>query len=505
MAFPWLAVQVGASLAFLIGEQIYHRGMEKTQPRRKPRRELDIPVVEIGTPVPMVYGRVKARSPLLVWASTPEWTGSSYGMNMFFVVGMAIDNGNGTSRLHGMWAGDWPLLWSDPAPVQTGVGGPETPITVIGTGRNGEDLGTGFVEFLNGNPSQVLANDGETSADAFTFAGRKMLLVGTGGGAYPVEEIGGYRGYLCVLLHGIGDSWLFGTSPTVPAYAFDIETYQDGNGFPATGVNARIGSDLNPVNALFDLIVNKAGIDVSYVDFDSFVDAAAILKQEGNGYSRFINSSAELAEHVQEILRQIDGALYVDESTGKIALYLVRNNYLIDQIPHITKDNCISIDNFAMSGWTNIINKVRLVFTNRANGYAEESITEQNDANAVGQDGIENELVIEMPGIHEEGNARRVAQRELSFHSRPVMKCRAILDRTFASTLHPGAPVRLTWKGPDVAGVVFRVVGLDKGKLEDGRVIVDLLQDHFWNFRQLPPQPGGWEKPDVGGTNLTLG
>jgi hypothetical protein len=101
-----------------------------------------------------------------------------------------------------------------------------------------------------------------------------------------------------------------------------------------------------------------------------------------------------------------------------------------------------------------------------------------------------------MPGIIREKTARGVAARELDARSKPLMSCTAIVDRSFVR-LRPGDPVVVAWPTPGIASVVFRVVGPDRGTLEDGRVTLDLVQDPFYVWRRLPPPKGGFG--DLGG------
>lgn len=505
MPFPWLAVQVGAAMAMLVGEQIYHRWFADKPTKRIPRRDITIPQTDEGTPMPLIYGRVRVREPVLVWHSAPAFESPSYTMNLFFVLGLVMDDGKGTNRVHSMWAGDTDPsynngFWDQIGSPMTGAGGPESPISVQLSTINSDQLGFGFVEFLNGNPSQVLANDGENDTNAYTQAGRTLLRAGTTGGSLTASQIPGYRGMLSVLLYRDSThSWKYGTSQNIPAYSFEASSYQSGNSFPAVGIYAQIGRDSNPINVLYDLLTSKqgkGGIDRAFIDPVSWAAAALTCYQEGNGYSRCITDANTLGDHIQEILRQIDAALYADESDGLIKIKMVRNDYNLSSLPVISKATGCEIVNFAMSGWTNIINKIRIVYTDRDAGYVDKSVTEQNHANAVGQDGIENELVLQMPGVTYEALAVRLAQRELSMRSRPIMKCRAIVDRSFIR-VNPGAPIMVAWSSPDINNVVFRVAAVDRGTLADGRIALDLIQAAEYTYRQIPPQPGGFIRPGI--------
>jgi hypothetical protein len=480
-----------AALAFMAGDFIYHRWIEDHPQKPTARQEVMIPHADEGAPVPLIYGRVRARNPILVWSSQPVFANPYYEMNMFLVLGIPMDDGNGINRVHNMWAGDWKLFWSDIAPAMTGVGGPEGVVTVIGTGRNGEDYGTGLLEFLDGNPSQVLVNPGEDYTNAYTYAGRYMLNPNTsaGGGNLNFNAIPGYRGYVCVTLHGIAQPFIFGKSAGVPAYSFEASSYRDSGGYPAVGIYAQVGLDSNPINVLWDLYkakFGKLGYDTSLLDKTSWQVAATTLYSEGHGYSRYITDASQVDDHILEILKQIDGVLRENPTTGKIELKLIRPDYDPATIPEITRANCDALVNFAASGWTNIINKIRLVYTNRTRDYVDDSELVQNQANAVGQNGQVNEQTLQMPGICETAQAQSIARRELTARSRPIIKCRALVDRSFLRVMQ-GDAVKLTWSNPDIAGLIFRVANVERGTLKDSKIALDLISDYFYTTRNQVP------------------
>lgn len=482
-----------AALGFMAGQFIYFRWLEDKPLKSSARQEVLIPSADDGAPVSLIYGRVRVRNPILAWHSTPTYevfniTSVSYAMNMFFVLGIPFDDGNGINRIHGMWAGDFKLGGlSDPG-ILAGNGS-ETPAGMATPTLAGSTLGDGQLEFLNGNPAQEVVNGLGTSTFA---AGIKMLASGTGGGGLNFNNVPGYRGYMSAFLfNSLNGGWYYGESASVPPYSFEASSYRDAGGYPATGAAAMIGSDSNPINVLWDLFkakFGKLGYDTSLLDLPSWQAAAQTLYSESHGYSRYITNASDADGHIQEILRQIDGVLRENPTTGKIEIKLVRADYDPATIPHITRANCDKLTNFAAGGWTNIINKVRLVYTNRARDYVDDSELVQNQANAVGQNGQVNEQTIQMPGICETTVARNVGTRELAARSRPVIKCRAYVDRSFLRVMQ-GDAVKVTWSNPDIAGIIFRVANVERGTIKDSMIALDLISDFYYVHRNLPPRP----------------
>ena len=121
----------------------------------------------------------------------------------------------------------------------------------------------------------------------------------------------------------------------------------------------------------------------------------------------------------------------------------------------------------------------------RFTDYAPDSVTAQ-DLASVTATGKVREETINMPGVCDRQNASNIAGRELGELSRPLMTATAMVARSFLR-VNPGDPVRVTLNDPDIAGVVFRVVGVNRGQLADGKIRLDLVQDSFDVWRNGYP------------------
>lgn len=472
-----LSAYLQGGIPGLVQEFVYHRWYEDAPTVVKKPTEISIPRVDDGSPVPIIYGRCRVRQPICVWHDAPERdTGNGVGngwpvgvdfyrMDMFMVLGYGFDGG--TNLIHGMFAGEKAFDWQTPSTAETALQAEINTTAGIDQGIIG-----GFAFYYDGDSAQ----DVET-----TFGGITMIAAGT-----SADNIPSYRGMLSTLLYNSGGQWILGTGNTVPAYSFEASSYKD-TAMPAVGIYARIGTDSNPMNALYDLLL-KIGVPAANIDMTSFDAAATTLYNEGNGYSRCIEDRKAAGEYIIEIMRQVDGAFFYDETSGTFKVKLVRDDYVPADLPQITKDNCKGLINFASGSWYNLPNKIKLIYENGADGFRDGSATVRNQANSVGQDGIQIEHMIEMRGVTNADNAARLAGRELAALSMPLMKGRAIMDRS-AVRWNPGDAVRVTMSNPDVAGIVFRVAAVDRGTLENGQIALDLIQDVNYNFRGRVPEP----------------
>jgi hypothetical protein len=489
----WMAVYAGASATFLIGDFVYHRWIKKPEIEKAKPQEIAIARTDDGAAIPIIIGRGRIRGPVLVWHSAPTSAAGSVGngypdgtfvykMDMFLKLGIGMKDGDGEHQLHGMWAGEKKFSMA-PAAANTALAQAE--ISTFGE----EGTVGGQYQWYDGNSSQEHVNSGGT---AVTALGMRMLT------DWPAAQIAGFRGYISVLLTNNVDAWYIGSQPSVQQYSFEVSSYYTGSDYPASAVYARIGPDSNPINALFDILrsyFGRLGMPLDVIDIDSFTAAAITLYQESHGYSRVIEDSRDGTEYIQEILEQIDAAMYFDWHTGKLKIKLVRNDYDVRDLPHLTRANA-ELEHFSMSGWSGLVNAFRLGFTDRERDYGDGSIVAKNSAQAVGQGGMVRWMQRTFPGVTNEDLAHRLAWRELHAVSRPMAKMRMLLDRSLAG-LNPGDAVRVTYTNPDLSEVVFRVASVDRGTLEDGKIAVDLIQDSFYVYRRLPPQPPGLVWPDA--------
>jgi hypothetical protein len=496
----WL--QIGA-VAVLVGIHVYHRWVEDwlfpPEVKPPPIDEVRIPRTDDGAAVPLIYGRVRVDAPLLVWHSPVSYEGEFYHMDMFFVLGIGFGNGYASQKMYDMWAGDTKLIhsfseWTD----LTGDGNYEAPIIVGYTWDDGDFTG-GMVEFLNGNSAQMIVDNSDAPV---TYVGERMMDYGLAAIDCP-----GYRGYLSIYLFHVtaGARWYTGKSLSIPKYSWEVASWNTGH--PQLGTYARVGDDSNPINVLYDLLAakfGKAGVE-SYVDMTSFQAAQYTLHTETHGYSIVIQKAVELDNHITDVLKQIDATLYEDAADGKLKIKLIRNDYDPLTIPHITKSNGAELVNFAIGGWSDIPNKLKLIFTNRADEYRDGTAYFQNLANVNMQDGQVIEHVIRMPGVTSQSLANAIIAREGAAICRPTMKCSVLVDRSFLRT-NIGDAVKVTWDQPDIPGLVFRVAAVDRGMLADNKIRLDLIQDYFYVWRNLPPKSGDFgDLGDDAPTDIGIG
>lgn len=528
-------------LGIFLGIYIYHR-LTEDHPGSTVNT-FTTPRVDEGAPIPLIYGQCRVRTPILAWAGSqrnlpigraPNHIDDApgYFLDMLYVLGIPFYGGG--AELLRIYVGDravTPTLSSEAAPTYTGdqsgsiahlfdTAVPGIPIH--GPAQSGRtnywainQLGSlfpvdilliaeevfepvahfGFVEFFDGSPAQQIS-DGIDDADQEAFSDTQAVLEARPlNGIYsyltddldsrvdppPLDEnilpsdIPSYRNLMTACLY----RWCNGDTASLPTYSFEVSSRSDL--FSSDWLNVT-KHDADPAAVIYDLLTSpwaKLGIPTEKIDLPSFQAASLTLLAEDHGYSRAIEQVEDAEALVNDVLRQVDGMVYEEPTTGKIVLKLVRNDYDVDELDDINPGNMQATGAgwYQVQGWSETLNQVRVTYTNRAQQYADDTAVAQNAANATGQGKLRS-TDIRYVGCCTGELAQKLASRELAFVSRPNVKATCIVDRSFHAT-RPGDVVTLTWPELDIDHMVMRVAKIDHGQLHAGQITLDLIRDVF--------------------------
>ncbi len=223
----------------------------------------------------------------------------------------------------------------------------------------------------------------------------------------------------------------------------------------------------------------------------TFTTVADTLFNEGFGLCIVWNQQDELGNFVQAVLDHIGGVLYVNPSTGKFELKLLRGDYTVGALPAFSPSNLVELESFQRVGYGDTVNEITVVYRD-AKTNKDAAITVQDLANIQAQGGVVSQTR-QYPGIPVAGLAARVAQRDLIATSTPLAKGRMTVNRS-AWSLIPGDVFAMSWPKLGLSSVVCRVLAVDYGDLRNGIIAVDFAEDVFG----LPAssysaqQPAGW-------------
>lgn len=268
----------------------------------------------------------------------------------------------------------------------------------------------------------------------------------------------------------------------------------------------QIGLDANPAFFMYEMITHGLyGADLGYssIDLDSFTSAAKTLFEEGLGISAIIDSSTTAGDVINDIKRVIQGSLQTDPATGALKLRLIRNDYIVDELPVLDQSNIKNLSGFTRGSLDTAITEVKLKYTSIDDDFTERTVIAQNNAVRIHK-GDSDGQVVQMPMISTRDTAAKIVMREMTSASVPLATCTAECNRGPAHT-EVGDVVRLSWPAEGVDNLVMRVTGVDLGAPQDGSVRLTLVQDVFGVFMSIYANGSErqWTKPAFQATDIT--
>lgn len=265
--------------------------------------------------------------------------------------------------------------------------------------------------------------------------------------------------------------------------------------FPVAAVDAL---DMNPAHIIRECLTDHTwgmGYADADIDDDSFTAAADTLYDECFGLSLLWTREERIEEFISVILSHIDAYLYLKRTTGKFTLKLIRNDYVLGDLPVFNEDDVVSWDEVSRREPPEAVNSVIVKYTDRRNRGKDASISFDNIAQiqALGERINATRFY---PGISRGGLAVRVAARDQKSLGIGMISGRLTGKRTWDS-LNPGDPFRLVTARHNLDGEVMRVAALKFGDGRDNKIGVKFAQDVFHlNANELvDPAQGDWENP----------
>jgi hypothetical protein len=431
------------------------------------------PTAVEGRPVPIIWGTVKLAGPNVVWygdlkqypirekVKTGLFSSKRITVGYHYYVGIQFALCRGEiDEFTKIYVGDKPhAITSDRQYIYNPTW----------FGDNGGMVG--WLQFYPGTETQTV--------DTY-LTGKQSPLPAYRGTSYAVWEGG----------------WI-GDSPNIQAWSFELGRFPKISG-SAYKVNG--DKDANPACVLYEILTDDDwgfGFSAADLDVTSFTAAASTLVTEGNGFSFILDGTREATDLMEEVQRQIDGVVYLDQTTGKFTLKLARDDYDIDLVPEVDSTNQIEVREFSHGTWEETTNQVRVGFVDRARNYFETFAMATDLANQRIQGGQLVSVQQQYPGVKDKTLAASIAARELRALSVPLAKAEVVTDRSMWQ-LKPGDVVAWTDENLGIDKVAMRVNRVNFGELTSGRIIVSLTQDIFEYtspFDGEPPDPE-WEPPE---------
>lgn len=369
---------------------------------------------------------------------------------------------------------------------------------------------SGFIQVLMGRPDQVLpaaaaSRYRRSPNDCPAFRGLTTLMfhgsgmVSTG---RPGEWDGGLIGVAINNARYDSSGFLWKMNSTFIAQKIEVTATRAPKGIDnqTPGLNpdyALIGNDANPAHIIYEALVNRSwGMSGAPELIDKAVFEAEALRlfNEGFGLSFWWMRQQTIEDLITEILDHIQATIFVNPNNGLLSIRLLRDDYDIATLRHITPDNA-TLSNFKRRSSGEIVNEITVNFTNPLNEESE-SVTGQDIASIESQGGEKVAASRDYYMVRSRELATKILDRDLRASTAPLVSAEAKLDRS-AWNILPGEVVLLSWPRRSMNAVVARVGKVSYGKPRDTAIRASLMQDVFSltkpPVRVLPPTD--WEDP----------
>lgn len=237
----------------------------------------------------------------------------------------------------------------------------------------------------------------------------------------------------------------------------------------------------NPVHLIRTLMTHpKAGATMTsgMLDDAAFRSAALTCYNEGLGVSILWTRNNTRKFFIQEILDHIEAVLFDDKVTGLSTIKMIRNDYVVANLPRITRDNA-ELTRYSRKAFGETVNEMQVTFTNHENE-EEELVTLQDAGNIAQQNGQIISDSRNYYGIRTPELAMDLARRDLRAASYPIASMNARLFSEF-DHVYPSMPVLIEeWvfpNGATIRDMVVRVVDPRVDHVEQGFVECVLTED----------------------------
>lgn len=281
--------------------------------------------------------------------------------------------------------------------------------------------------------------------------------------------------------HAVFRKFYWGNSPSIEPVSFELRRFTNSLGLTGGKYFMANGLDANAMEVLHYLYVNDWGnldVDPALIDTDNWREAAYTIWDEDNGFSAEVANAQQGADVTKQILDQINAMIYQDPSSGLFKIKLIREDYVVDDLPVFGPSEVVEIRNFTKILWEATSNRVRVKFQDRSQQYKDDVVALADDFANIRFQGRVRPVDIGMPGVKVAANANRIAARELSNRNVPLFQGELTINRE-AAALGPGEPFKLVWPEYNIASIVVRIRKFGLGTREDGNIVVTVVQDEF--------------------------
>ena len=483
--------------------------------------DFTFPTVSRDRSIPVVFGDVLVEGPNVTWFGDYRARGDEEGGNLFtaktvvgykYHIGMEIAISWGQlDSINQIWFGQ-NIAWDNSSNLLSGtVNGIPAPAGLDELGVDAMDLFGGdkngggvraYCKFYPGDSEQGSDPYMESQVgDAYNHRGvAKLVWYGPSGEIDPEQATGvtvkkGKGGYV-------------GESTFIPAIKLRVQHYPNFLGSSYKSINNTNGTSkgANPAEVVYCLLIGRYAnvnstqpsvpvIPENLIDKASFLAAATTLATEKMGISFQWQRDASARTIINDIMFHVEGYLSEDSSTGLIRMVLNRQDYDPNTVPVFDESNIVDFTSYVRINPTAAINRIAASYTEPDEEFKTVPVMVEDLGNVNEQDmGAPADIDLHM--FHDVDVTLIRATRELIQLSEGIVSGAFKCNRD-AYSLNIGDPIKLSWDGFGVDGLLVRVTEKITGDLEDRSITVKFVQDLYGIGTAVYGVPGGTSWQDI--------
>lgn len=261
--------------------------------------------------------------------------------------------------------------------------------------------------------------------------------------------------------------------------------------------------DANPALIIAECLTSTVfslGYPIDKLDEYSFTVTAEKLYKEGFGLSATWENSSPVEEFLKLVLQTINAVLYVDPSTAKFVLKLLRPDFNYAdpsgsfKVKIADGTNIVEVRKFTRSAMSETVNQVTVQWTGSTNGKLK-SLTVNNPASISMSEGIV-AVSRDYPMIISDYIARLVAERDLSILSQPLSAVELVVNRDFWN-IAIGDVITWNWPEYGIIGMPLRISSVAYGLKDNGQITLTCIEDIFREYetQYVIPTGDNWSTP----------
>lgn len=265
---------------------------------------------------------------------------------------------------------------------------------------------------------------------------------------------------------------------TVNSQSFTLQVFT-GDGSATSNVSLTM-ADANPIEWAYELLINSRygmGVAAGMIDIETFKLAARTCHDEGLGLSVLWDAQRSVEDVINDIVKLVDGACYVDRTTGLWTFKLMRPDYDPDALVTFDESNILEYESFGVNTYDETPNIVVVNYVSKGEEFKSRPADFRDLASRRTQ-GCVIATPMDFYGVAFQSEAQQLAFRETKVYSANLRTARFKVNRK-GHWVRCGSVFKFSRPSMGISSIIMRCTKVDDGQLFSGEIEISCIQDVF--------------------------